>query len=135
MNDLVGRGWQFPVKVGDRGQIETVGSDAKIKQSIWMILSTVPGERVMRPEFGCRIYELVFWPANSNTAAIAERFVEEALKWWEPRIVVLRVDAVPAQFEEAELAGQAALLIEIHYQIKGQHDRRSLVYPFYLNPN
>jgi phage baseplate assembly protein W len=134
MDNFSGRGWAFPVHVGNRGQIELVEGDAKIKQAIRIILNTAPGERVMRPEFGCRIHEVLFWPANSNTAAVVERFVEEALARWEPRIVVHQVNASPAQVPDRDEPGKAALFIEILYQIKGQHDRRSLVYPFYLNP-
>lgn len=82
----------------------------------------------MRPTFGCRLHELVFAPNNSHTAAQARRYVEEALGMWEPRANVIQVDVNPDPVENNRL------LIEIVYEIKATHDRRSLVYPFYLIP-
>jgi phage baseplate assembly protein W len=126
--ETVGRGWTFPPRLGDRNRMAMAEDDADIKQAIYIILNTAPSERVMRPEFGCRIHELVFSPANAVTAAMVERYVTEALGRWEPRIRVRRVTATPS-------AGETGLLlIEIVYEIKRRHDVRSLVYPFYLNP-
>ena len=82
----------------------------------------------MRPDFGCEIHSLIFWPANDHTAGIAERYVKEALGRWEPRIILQRVTVTPGGTKLGEL------FIEIVYQIKGQHDQRSLVYPYYLTP-
>lgn len=82
----------------------------------------------MRPTFGCRLQDLVFAPNNSHTAAQARRLVEEALGMWEPRINVTRVDVNPDPHETN------CLLIDIAYEVKATHDRRSLVYPFYLIP-
>ncbi len=143
--DIIGRGWNFPAHIGGRGQVDMADGDSKIRQSIRIILNTAPGERVMRPEFGCRIHEVLFWPANASTAAVVERYVEEALGRWEPRIRVQDVRVMPGQFKDAPQEGstfntdsrepgKSALFIEIDYQIKGQHDLRSLVYPFYLTP-
>jgi phage baseplate assembly protein W len=82
----------------------------------------------MRPSFGCRLSELVFAPNNNHTAIQARRFVEEALGMWEPRIRVTQVDAKP------DPNGNNRLVIEIEYLVKSSHDRRSLVFPFYLIP-
>ena len=100
----------------------------ELTQAIYIILSTSPGQRVMRPTFGCRLHELVFAPNNSHTAAQARRYVEEALGMWEPRINVLNVVVAPDPKENNRL------LIEIEYEAKATHDRRSLVHPFYLIP-
>ncbi|HHE72823.1 MAG TPA: phage baseplate protein, partial [Chloroflexi bacterium] len=86
------------------------------------------GERVMRPTFGCRLQDLVFAPNNSQTAAQARRYVEEALGMWEPRINLVKVDVQ----QDPDAAN--CLVIRIQYEIKTTHDRRSLVYPFYLIP-
>ncbi len=125
-NVLVGRGWTFPVQIGGAGGISLSGDSGDIEEAIRIIIGTSPGERVMRPDFGCRIHELVFAPANSQTVGLAQRYVLEALKWWEPRIEVIEVagsiDAVEPN----------RLFINIVYTIRDTKDERSLVYPFYL---
>lgn len=97
----------------------------ELEQAIHIILRTVPGQRVMRPRFGCRIHELLFAPNNAQTARLAERYVEEALGMWEPRIIVMEVTAQPIENR---------LLLEIKYKVKATNDPRSLVFPFYLIP-
>jgi len=126
--EIVGRGWVFPPRIDPQGGIALTSERSELDQSIQVILTTSPGQRVMRTSFGCRLQELVFAPNNSHTAAQARRFVEEALGMWEPRITVLRVDVRPDPEEDNHL------LIEIEYEVKANHDRRSLVYPFYLIP-
>jgi len=128
MSHIVGRGWAFPPRLNDRNRMSTVGDDADVRRAIYIVVNTVPGERVMRPTFGCEIHSLIFWPANDQTAAIAERYVREALERWEPRINVMQVRVTPGATELGEL------FIEIAYQLKGQHDPRSLVFPYYLTP-
>jgi phage baseplate assembly protein W len=100
----------------------------EIEQAMRIILNTSPGQRVMRPEFGCRLQELVFAPNNSQTAGRAERFVREALGRWEPRIDLERVTVQPDD------QNRARLLISVFYRVKATHSSRSLVYPFYLTP-
>jgi phage baseplate assembly protein W len=100
----------------------------ELDQAIHIILSTSPGERVMRPTFGCRLQDLIFAPNNSLTGARARRYVEEALGMWEPRIRVIQVN-VRQDSDEGN-----SLIIEIRYEVKATHDQRSLVYPFYLIP-
>lgn len=127
-NKLVGRGWAFPPQLDDRDRMALSQDDADIRQAIYIILMTAPGERVMHPDFGCRIHELIFAPANDETAATAERYVNEALGRWEPRVRLERVTATPSNAQNGQLD------IEIEYEIKSRHDRRSLVVPFYLIP-
>jgi uncharacterized protein len=124
----VGRRWEFPPRLGDRNQIATVDGDTAIRQSIYIIINTVPGERVMHPDFGCEIHSLIFHPANDQTAATAERYVREAIDRWEPRINLKDVIVTPGRTEEGEL------LIALNYEIKKQPDPRSLVLPYYLIP-
>jgi uncharacterized protein len=124
----IGRRWSFPLRLNDRNRMSTVAGDAAIRQSIYIIVNTVPGERVMRPTFGCMIHEIIFHPANYQTAAIAERYVTEALEMWEPRINLQEVIVTPGGSDYGEL------LITINYEIKGQPDPRSLVFPYYLIP-
>ena len=127
-NEVVGRGWAFPPHIGPQGGLALTNERNELEQSIQIILSTSPGQRVMRPSFGCRLHELVFAPNNSHTAIQARRYVEEALGMWEPRIRVTQVDARPDPDQSNRL------VIEIEYQVKTSHDRRSLVFPFYLIP-
>ncbi len=127
-NELVGRGWSFPVAPGARGNIALSSDYFDIDESISLILGTSIGERVMRPNFGCRIHELVFDPVNGETLGLAKRYVEDALGWWEPRIDVLGI-TVTADLSQASVG---RLLIGITYRIRATKDERSLVYPFYL---
>jgi hypothetical protein len=126
--EIVGSGWSFPPRIDPQGGLALTHDRNELVQSIYIILTTSPGQRVMRPTFGCRLHELVFAPNNTHTAAQARRFVEEAIGMWEPRVNVLQVDVYP------DLKENNRLLIEIQYEVKANHDRRSLVYPFYLIP-
>lgn len=125
---LIGRGWSFPVGVSGSGGIALSTSHADLEQAIRIILGTAPGERPMRPDFGCRIHELVFAPATGETIGLARHYVEEALGWWEPRIDVVEV-AVDA---DTVSNGGARLWVNIQYQVRATKDERTLVYPFYL---
>ena len=101
-------------------------NEDSIRQSIWTILSTSPGERVMQPDFGCGIGDFVFSVNNAGLAGQVADAVHEALAVWEPRIDVLGVNAFPDQ-TNANL-----LLVDIHYQVRSTNSRFNLVYPFYL---
>ena len=127
-SNITGAGWAFPAGIDAQGGLAMTNVRSEVRQSIEIILSTSPGQRVMRPTFGCRLHELVFAPNNSRTAAQARRYVEEALGMWEPRINVLGVSVT------ADPGSVGRLLIEVKYEMKSTHDRRSLVYPFYLIP-
>ncbi|MBI5927830.1 MAG: GPW/gp25 family protein [Chloroflexi bacterium] len=127
--NLIGRGWAFPPQIDNRGQLALTQGDSEIQQAIQIILSTSPGERVMRPDFGCRIQELVFAPNNLETCALAERYVREALGRWEPRISTTKVKAEPHH------ENNGVLMLEVSYIIKTTQDPRSLVFPFYLLPD
>lgn len=128
MADFLGVGWAFPVAVDARGRINMARHERDVEQAIQMILMTPKGQRVMRPEFGCQIHELVFAPNDAMTAGLGAYYVEEALAMWEPRIRVLEVDITP----DDENSGR--LLINLDYEIKATHDKRSLVFPFYRIP-
>jgi hypothetical protein len=130
-NLLIGRGWGFPVSVDSTGGIRMSSNRTEIEEAISIILGTSPGERVMRPTFGCRIHELVFAPNTPETLGLARRFVEEALGMWEPRVDVVST-VVTADAEEAD---RGRLNIELTYSIRGTKDSRTLVYPFYLIEN
>jgi phage baseplate assembly protein W len=124
--EYIGQGLAFPLQYDARGGIALTSGESDIVQAIKIILLTAPGERVMRPEFGCRIHELVFAPHDAATESLAIHYVREALERWEPRIEVQDIAISPATRRDG------VLLIEIKYQIKDTHDEYSIVYPFYL---
>jgi phage baseplate assembly protein W len=124
--ELIGRGWAFPPQLDPRGAIALTSDENEIQQAIYIILSTAPGERVMRPDFGCRIIEYVFAPANEATASQVAAEVRSALARWEPRIEVQDVIVTPSP------GTYGTLLVEVRYIIKATRDERSLVFPFYL---
>lgn len=123
--EFLGRGWRFPVELVD-GRLLYEKEEAKIEQSILIILGTARGERVMRPDFGSRLRELVFAPLNSSTRALASRYVIDALTQWESRIDVLSVRAEPRG------ALDGILDISIDYRVRATNSEFNLVYPFYL---
>lgn len=128
MKDFLGAGWAFPISVDAHGRIALARQERDIEEGIRIILLTPKGQRVMRPEFGCQIHDLLFAPNDATTAGLASFYVEEALGMWEPRIQVLEVTARPDPTDPARL------LVEVRYEIKSTHDRRSLVFPFYRIP-
>ncbi|GAB3459377.1 GPW/gp25 family protein [Actinophytocola sediminis] len=126
--DFIGAGWAFPLAVAPQGGIALVRREVELEQAMRLILSTYPGERPMRPEFGSRIRDFVFRPINVATIAELSRVVREALIRWEPRVDVEAVLVSPARDE------QGMLLIDIQYRRKDTNDRRNLVFPFYTIP-
>lgn len=126
--EFLGRGLAWPLQVNPRGEIALASGDKDIEQSIRIILGTVPGERVMRPEFGCRAYELLFAPMNAATEGLMIYYVEQALGRWEPRISVQEVKV------STDSARDGAMIVEVQYKVKTTHDVRSIVYPFFIGP-
>jgi phage baseplate assembly protein W len=128
MTDFIGRGWAFPLAADMNGGVALVGREREIQEAIRLILSTSPGERPMRPDFGCRIQDFIFSPADSTTAAAISTEVATALARWEHRI---DVDNVEVLFSAED---PTVLYIEIDYRIKRTNDRNNLVFPFYVIP-
>lgn len=124
--EFVGQGLAFPLQVNPRGELSLVTGATDIEQAIGLILGTIPGERVMRPAFGCRAWELIFAPNNAATQSLLVTYVRQALEFWEPRIELTEVDV------DTDVNDPSALLVEIKYEIKTTHDQRSIVYPFYI---
>jgi phage baseplate assembly protein W len=124
--EFLGQGLAFPLQFNPRGQIALAAGERDIEQAIRLILSTMPGERVMRPNFGCQAWELMFAPINSETSSLMSYYVTEALKFWEPRIDVTKVET----YRDPDNDG--ALLVEVYYTVKATHDPRSIVYPFFI---
>jgi phage baseplate assembly protein W len=127
--EFVGAGWAFfPMRTDVTGRIVLVGHEQEIEESIRLILSTAPGERPMRPDFGCAIHDFVFAPADAATAGQIAFEVRAALDRWEPRVDVLEVRV------DLDGSDEGTLHIQIGYRIRGTNDPRNLVFPFYVIP-
>jgi len=130
---FLGSGPAFPI-VPSNGKLELDSGDQKIRESIWLILGTAPGERLMRPDFGCGIHDLLFAANTVQTRALAITHVRDALTRWEPRIDVINVDATTPQEPGNALEDQRnILLILIGYRVRSNNSVFNLVYPFYLS--
>ena len=124
--DFLGIGWAYPVATDPmRGDIAMARHDSDVRQAIRIILETAPGERVMRPSFGCGIHELVFAEISATTLCAVQEAVREALTVWEPRIELLDVTVDPLQ------AADGLLIISIDYRIRDTNQLDNLVYPFF----
>jgi uncharacterized protein len=121
---FLGVGLGFPFQFAD-GAVATAQYEESVRQSIWIILATSKGERVMRPDFGCGIYDLVFEVNSASTSGKVAQAVREALLVQEPRIDIRDVEV------EAQGDG-VTLLIHIEYQVRATNNVFNLVYPFYL---
>jgi uncharacterized protein len=126
--DFIGRGITFPMRVDQSGTIAMSSGVDDIDASLRVVLLTAPGERVMRPLFGCRIWELMFEPINANTLGLMGEAVREAIGRWEPRVIVEDVRVEPDRGDVGQV------FIYVDYLVKSTNDRRNLVYPFYVIP-
>lgn len=125
--EFLGRGFGFPVAVDlVSGRMGTAEYEDSICQSVYLILMTRKGERVMRPEFGCDIHDFAFESMDFAVVSLMEECVREALILWEPRIEKVEVNVVPGQAE-------GRMEIQIHYVVRSTNNPYNLVYPFYLN--
>lgn len=120
----LGQGLGQPVAPGG-GRLPLVAGPEKVRQAVFTLLDTDPGERVMRPDFGCGLRRYLMHPNNPATRAAIEREIAQALGRWEPRVKLLEVAVTPT--EDAAL-----VLIEIHYAHVLDARQDVLVYPFYL---
>lgn len=125
---FIGRGLRWPLGVDHTGSLALTSGAEDLDRSIHVILSTAPGERVMRPAFGCRIWDLLFEPVNGNTLGLMAQAVRDAVAQWEPRVVLEDVQVRPDPTEPA------LVHIDVRYVVRDTNDRRNLVYPFYVIP-
>jgi phage baseplate assembly protein W len=125
---FLGRGWSMPVQLDLRtGQVAEVAYEEDIRQSIRIIIETAPGERVMRPDFGCGIHELVFAPMDSETLQRVRSVIEDALRRYEARIELIDVNV-----DESPELSDGRLKIELDYRIRKTNQVGNLVFPFYF---
>lgn len=126
---FLGRGFAWPLGVDHTGSLRLSDPVLDLDRSIELVLMTAPGERLMRPQFGCRIWDLLFEPVTPNLLGQIAAAVRQAVAQWEPRVEVEAV--VP----EPDADDAALVRIAISYRIRATNDRRNLVYPFYLIPH
>jgi uncharacterized protein len=124
--DFIGSGLAFPLRADATGNLALASGERKIEESIRLILGTAPGERPMRPEFGCRLHDYVFAPADASTAGLIAHEVRTSLARWEPRIELEDVDVHPASHD------RSLLYVDVRYRVKHANDPRNLVFPFYV---
>lgn len=123
---FLGVGWKFPIDLDRRKGVAMSQFEENIEESILLVLGTALGERIMRPDFGCAVHDLVFAPNNSNTHGLIIYYVKEALNKWEPRIQALNVKIRVDADEPSKIN------TEIEYQVIATNNIFNLVYPFYL---
>jgi uncharacterized protein len=128
MADIIGSGIAFPLRVDRRGGVALAAGDEDVQEAIRVIIGTAPGERPMRPEFGCGIHDYVFESIDAYAVTCIEREILTALDRWEPRIDVLDIEL------DLSRAESGVLQIELTYALRATNDVRNLVYPFYVIP-
>jgi len=125
--DFLGRGWSAPIALEPRtGLVQSIAYEKDIRQSILIILETAPGERVMRPNFGCGIHDLVFTSLDSTTLQLIRSSVEDAMRRCEARIELLDVTV------DEEATSEGMLLVELQYRVRRTNQVGNLVFPFYF---
>lgn len=125
---FLGTGWKFPVSVdGATGRIRMSSNEENIEDSVRIIIGTRRGERMMEPEFGCRIWEYSFETVNYTTLYAMKNEVENALIRWEPRITEIEAEVRDERIQEG------LLLIQVRYRIRSTNNLYNMVYPFYIH--
>ena len=125
---FVGRGLAFPLQPDTTGRLALVGGRDEIEEAIRIILGTAPGERPMRPDFGCRIHDHVYDPITDTTTGTLAFAVERAIAMWEPRVDVEAVEVYGDDLMDG------VLYLDVTYRVKATNDERNLVFPFYTIP-
>lgn len=124
---FVGTGWSFPPEfLAVSGSVKLSDGRADIEESLRILLSTLPGERVMQPAYGCDLTPLLFEPLTTTLRTVTEDRVKTAIYYYEPRIEPLRVGV------SLDDAVQGILLIEISYRIRANNSRHNFVFPYHL---
>lgn len=126
---FIGQGFSWPLGVDHTGSMRLTDGVEDLERSMRLVLMTAPGERVMRPEFGCKIWELLFEPVTANLLGLISEAVRDALAQWEPRVEVEDVTSIP------DGADDAMVRVRIGYRVRATNDRRNLVFPFYVIPH
>jgi phage baseplate assembly protein W len=124
---FLGVGWKFPPSF-DRssGSIMLVSEEEDIRESLFILLSTKPGERVMLPDYGCDLHKMVFESIDSSLISEMKGLIEHSILLFEPRIILNKIDIRPDNNTDG------LLLIDVHYTIRKTNKRSNMVYPYYI---
>lgn len=124
--DFIGKGWRFPILPNTAGSLAYVGGDANVEQSLRILLLTSLGERVMRPDFGCKAQRQVFAPGSVQHLGLLETTIREAVRDWEPRV---ELDTISAEVDPSD---ETRVTVSVSYRVRPSNTRNNLVFPFYL---
>lgn len=125
-NSFLGTGWGFPPSFGAGRKAVLVSAEDDIRESLHILFSTTPGERIMQPAYGCPLRSLVFANMDANTFTAMEDMIRRAVLFFEPRIDLERIDIDDAQ------ASEGILVVHLHYTVRTTNSRSNMVYPFYF---
>ncbi len=126
--NFLGRGWAFPPAFGARdGAAEMRDAEEDIAESLWILFRTRPGERVMHPDFGCRLHDLVFEPMGPRSVNAIEVAITRAVRFFEARVALDGVDVTVDDWPGGRLE------IGVRYRIRATNSRHNMVFPFYLS--
>jgi Bacteriophage baseplate protein W len=128
MSEIIGSGLAFPLQVDARGAIALANGLDDIDQALGLILSTAPGERPMRPEFGCAVHDFLFDTIDASTIGRMDEAIRAAVDRWEPRV---ELESLGFDFSRAH---EGELTITLYYKTRATNHKRNLVYPFYVIP-
>lgn len=126
-NSFLGRGWSFPPQFGENTQgLRLSEDDEDIREALFILLSTLPGERLMNPDYGCDLHGQVFQTITNSSKTIIRDLISTAIIQHEPRVIIQSIDIDDSD----QMNGR--IDISISYEVKGINSRRNMVYPFYL---
>jgi len=124
---FLGRGWSFPPSfVKESNIVEMAEAEQDIRNSLFILLSTTVGERIMQPEYGSQIHKLVFEPIDTTFSTFMTEQIRTAVLYFEPRITLENIEYIHDNFN-------SKVDLKLNYSINGTNKRNNLVYPFYIN--
>lgn len=126
-SNFLGRGWSFPPTFTKTGEVEMLEGVPDIYSSLHILLTTIPGERIMQPRYGCNMQDFVFEPMDTGLQTLMLEKVETAILFYEPRIKVNRLEI------DGSREWEGVLYIRVDFTVKTSNSRFNYVFPFYIN--
>jgi len=126
--DFLGVGWSFPPEFHKQTNafgVKMVSGEEDIAESLRILLSTVPGERIMQPTYGCGLHAMVFETINESTITELKDIIERSVLFFEPRITLESIDI------DTDESLEGSLKIQLNYTVRKTNTRSNIVYPFY----
>lgn len=126
---FLGTGWRFPIVPDALGHLGYVSEDENVEQSLRILLLTLQGERVMRPDFGTELGHYLFAPGSQQYLRLLETAIKDAVRDWEPRV---DLDSVAAETPNDDPSSDTVAVVSIAYRVRQSNTQQNLVFPFYL---